>query len=272
MMYFIVTAASLIMGYSAYYFVNKIIEEMPNNALSKRFFTPIILQIICIISFNVIYTVFGISGQFFLYAGFSFFLLILTFTDLLDSIIDDRVIILGIIYTLVIQTYLGNITFAALGALIGAIFMGALFIAGKYFFTGANDIDVTEVVQAQSPLAISFPLAPSITLAVIINALIPDGLYRFLLEVIYYIQTNNYAFMLVLSVVMIVLMFVWRNNKEYHHESTDDTPALGDGDITLAVFLGTVLGWQSLIAVLWLGMVIHSVFGVAISAKRSLQA
>lgn len=239
-----------------------------------RFFTFPIVVVVCVIMEVLMYRYHGIRPMFFLYSGFGSVLLIITCTDFLEETIDDRAILWGIIYVLIFQIYVGQAIFALMGGTFAFLISFAIFIFGNRYFTLSNVQAEEETNLVESQTCLRFALVPSLSVAMIIHALLPEGLAIFLYGILVYIQ--NHVLVLISVVVFAALLLIWAmqhrtitSSATLEASSEDNTiTAFGDGDITTSVFLGVVLGMENFIAVFWLGMVVHSLIGVTLRIKQ----
>jgi hypothetical protein len=249
--------------------------ETQYNPFVIRFFTLPIVAVVCVIMEVLMYQYHGIRPMFFLYSGFGSVLLTVTCTDFLEETIDDRAILWGIIYVLIFQSYVGQAIFALMGGAFAFLISFAIFIFGNRYFTLSNVQTEEEMNLTDSQTSLRFALVPSLSVAVIIHALLPEGLANFLYGVLVYIQ--NHVLVLISVVVFATLLLIWAMQHRTitspatmgaYSEEDNTMTAFGDGDITTSVFLGVVLGMENFIAVFWLGMVVHSLIGVTLRIKQ----
>lgn len=244
-----------------------------------RFFKIPNVQLVCVLTNSVLYWFHGISPEFFLYSGFASILLIITFTDFIQETIYDCTIIFGVLYTLLFQFYLGNIQFALLGGLVAFLITFTKYLAGNYFFS-PSFTEIVEDGDVKHYSCMRFAFVPSLAIATVINALLPDGLANLFIDIIVFIQSND---LIRISVIILSIVLIRRAMKSRKYlafgiirfsesdENIDNFTAFGDGDIVTSIFLGTVLGWQSFIAVFWLGMVVSCVIGIYLGFKMNVK-
>jgi prepilin signal peptidase PulO-like enzyme (type II secretory pathway) len=196
-------------------------------------------------------------------------LLKLSYDDLKERLVDDRLIILGCIFTLCYQAYIGQILDSILGALTGLIVAGAIFIFGNSVFTLAEAKDNTAENKIND---VTFPLVPSLTLATFTHFLVPDGLSTLLLQAMSYIQNNELLSDLGIIISLAAIFWVSKNRTVEVCDSTEDiesTGSFGDGDITICILLGAVLGWVEFIAVFWVAQILQLIIcSVRLGCKK----
>lgn len=277
----LVLLMSLFWGYLLYRCIAYLLKkETYRIDYALHFFKIPIVQFFCALTGSVIYLYHGISPEFFLYSGFASILLIITYTDFIQETIYDCTIIFGVLYTLLFQFYLGDIQFALLGSIAAFLITFTKYLVGNYFFSpSCIDIEAKDD-DVKHYSCMRFAFVPSLTIATIINALLPDGLAVLFIDIIIYIQSNNLIRLAV--VILSVILIIWTmNSRKYlssgfivfsgSDENSDNLTAFGDGDIATSIFLGTVLGWQNFIAVFWLGIAISGIVGVYLGFKLNVK-
>jgi hypothetical protein len=273
----IVVIVSFLWGHIASYCTRYLLStETYQSSYAIRFFTIPILQTICAIVEILIYLHHGISPYFFFYSVFASVLLIITCTDIFEETIDDRAILLGILSTLLFQIYFGQAIFSLLGGAFAFLITFSVYIFGNHYFSISNvQTEEGETNPEDSQTCIRFALVPSLSVAVIVHALLPEGLASFLYGVLLYIQSH--ALVLIIVVAFAIVLLIWAMHRrtffsplipEDSKEEDGTITAFGDGDITTSVFLGTVLGMENFVAVFWLGMVVHSIIGITLRIKQ----
>lgn len=261
-MVLLISLLSLAAGYLAHKWIT--ILTSLRNPFINRFFKIYVIQLCCLLTWLSIYFNHGINGFFFLYAGFSLFLIIILWTDMLECSINDSVIKIGIIYCLCLQFYLGQGLFAIFSGLLVGISIGILyFVLNNIVFRPGDQLDQEET---ESEMPGSLPFAPALILAVCIHALLPNGLTLPLLTMIQYIQESTYIKFGIVIICIVILIVVLVNimHQRQNKEIAGKMPAIGDGDITMSIFLSVNLGALDFVAVFWLSMVLHSIIGSGI--------
>lgn len=213
------------------------------------------------------------DANFFLYFNFAVILFIITLTDMLYKTVDDRFIIAGTGFTLICQFYLGQIIFSLMGAIAGFLVSLCVFLFGNNYFSISNKVPTEENYSDSSVAGLIFPFVPSLTVSVVVHALLPGGLSDFLLNIVFFIKSHHLVSLIVVIMAVVSLYWAMRHktiyiNHVYSGEENKDATAFGDGDITASIFLGSVLGWQDFAAVFWFAMVIHLVIGIIILLKK----
>lgn len=262
----IIILAALCVGHFAYWAIESLTTKAQWNPKVERIFKPFLLQLIVGITWMGIYFAHNDFTHFLLYAGFSLCLIIILWTDMLESTISDLVIIAGSIFCLSLRSYLGQGIDAVVGGLLAAFTVGVIFFIGNHFYKGnANELDIP---SDKSVAPVTAPAAPAVTFAVCIHSLLPGGLAHSFYLLIYVIADYPAIQLLLFAVSSVTLFLIWRNRPkqaipETEEKTADEMPAVGDGDITLFILIGIVFGSKAFLAIFIMTMFIHASFGAA---------
>lgn len=226
-----------------------------------------IAGLICSITFSLIYLHQGFNIDFVVFSVFAVFIVILLISDLLAEIVDDRIVLAGVLLLFPFLVYMGKTTDAILGAIVGFLVSGAVyFIANVHFNRGhehGRKADVGEAGFGQFKLA----FVPALAAAVALHALLPEGLPAALIKLFVFLQDFNFA---IAALSGVSLVWLWKKRKTtqssetFSSDSESSDQAFGGGDITISVLIGMVVGWQAIIAIFWMGLIIHVLFGLGI--------
>lgn len=203
------------------------------------------------------------------YLFFAVTLFVSAITDAMESWVDTWVIILGILLVAICKWLSGDLVPALVGAGVGAIVVTGWYLIGnKSMSCRKIDAATSSADEENAFLALKLPFVPSLTLAVIVHALSDKGLANFFLELLYYMSSEMSYMGYMVLIGVIILLLVYRQRQSGHmivkEENCDEFEvALGSGDIIVAVLIGVAIGWENLLAVLFLGCVIFVYHGVA---------
>lgn len=255
--------AGLCCGYCVFYCVKVSTgSEVLPNAIKW------IAGLICSITFSLIYLYQGFNNDFLVFSIFTVCLVILIITDLIAEIVDDQMVLAGLLLLFPLLVYMEKTMDAILGACMGFLVSGVVYFVANTHFTMSREPGRKAGDDEPSFAQFKLAFVPSLAAAVAFHALLPEGLPATLVKLFVFLQGYDFA-IAVFSGVSLVWLWTKRRVTQSSYEalrgdSESSEQAFGGGDITISILIGMVLGWQAIIAVFWLGLILHVLFGLVV--------